>query len=392
MGKRPGIVSTRRCSILSAPCMPRATPKQDRPVSLKMLAEHLDLSPATVSFVLNNAPNRSIPEATRERVRAAAREFNYQPSMVARLLQGKRSQTIGILLPELGDGYHSQVLAGAADVFMREGYFFFTAHHRHRKDLVEEYPRLLQQRGVEGILAIDSHIEGSVASPTVTVAGHLDLPGVTNIVLDHDRAAELALEYLVREGHRKMLFMRGPGLSSDTDSRWRALVRTAKLLKIPMPESHVLALEEFLNTPELGYPGVQRTLERHRDFSAVVCFNDISAIGAIRALHDAGLRVPEDVSVIGFDDLTVASYFVPSLTTIRQPLHEMGATAAMLLLKKIRNEDTEPTVKIEPELIVRESSGPCLQPSGRVNKSARALESSRDSGAGAALGGPRRAR
>ncbi len=337
--------------------MPRSAPTQGRPVSLKMLAEHLDLSPATVSFVLNNAPNRSIPEATRERVRAAAREFNYQPSMVARLLQGKRSQTIGILLPELGEGYHAQVLAGAADVFMREGYFFFTAHHRHRKDLVDEYPRLLQQRGVEGILSIDSHIEAAGTSPTVTVAGHKALPGVSNIVLDHDRAAELALGHLVREGHRKILFMRGPGLSSDTGSRWRSLVRMARLLKIPMPESHIIRLEESLNNPQLGYPGIQQMLMRRRDFTAVVCFNDISAIGAIRALHDGGLSVPGDVSVMGFDDLTVASYFVPSLTTIRQPLTQMGATAATMLLKKIRGEHTESVVKIEPELMVRESTG-----------------------------------
>ena len=97
---------------------------------------------------------------------------------------------------------------------------------------------------------------------------------------------------------------------------------------------------------------------RHRDFTAVVCFNDVSAIGAIRALHDGGLSVPNDVSVIGFDDVTVASYFVPSLTTIRQPLKEMGATAATLLLQKIRGEHTRSLVKIEPELIVRESSSP----------------------------------
>lgn len=321
-----------------------------------MLAEHLDLSPATISFVLNDAPNRSIPEATRERVRAAAREFNYQPSMVARLLQGKRSQTIGVLLPELGDGYHAQVLSGAADVLMREGYFFFTAHHRHRKDLVDEYPRLLHQRGVEGILAIDSHVQHADVSPMVTVAGHKSLPGVSNIMLDHDRAAELTLGHLMQEGHRRIAFMRGPEISSDTQSRWRALVRVARQLKIPVPETHVIRLDGSSNSPDLGYPGMQQLLARRRDFSAVVCFNDISAIGAVRAIHDAGLRVPADVSVIGFDDLTVASYFVPSLTTIRQPLREMGASAATMLLRKIRGEDTESVVRIEPELIVREST------------------------------------
>src|SRR5580693_5453605 len=107
-----------------------------RPVSLKMLAEYLDLSAATVSFVLNDAPNRSIPEKTRERVRQAAKKFGYQPSHIARSLQGQRTRTIGVLLPELGDGYHSQVLSGAADVLVREGFFFLTAHHRHKADLV----------------------------------------------------------------------------------------------------------------------------------------------------------------------------------------------------------------------------------------------------------------
>ena len=152
--------------------------------NLKMLAAHLGLSPSTISLVLNNVPGRSIPEATRERVRAAAREFNYQPSLIARKLQGKRVNTIGIMLPELGEGYHSQVISGAGDLLIREGYFYFTVHHRHRAELVRGYPELLEARGVEGILAIDTHLEESPMLPTVLVAGHSELPGVSNVVLD----------------------------------------------------------------------------------------------------------------------------------------------------------------------------------------------------------------
>lgn len=340
-------------------------PKGGRPVSLKMLAEHLNLSPATVSFVLNNAPNRSIPEVTRERVRAAAKAFNYQPSMVARQLRGKKSQTIGILLPELGEGYHAQVLAGAADVLMREGYFFFTAHHRHRKDLVEEYPQLLQQRGAEGILAIDTHLERATGVPTVTVASHKPLPGTTNILLDHDRAAELALGHLARLGHRKIVYMRGASFSSDSTSRWRAIVRVAHVLGLSVPETHVIRLEKDINTPELGYPATAQMLMRRRDFTAVLCFNDVSAIGCVRALHDAGLSVPGHVSVIGFDDIQSASFYVPSLTTIRQPLLQMGSTAATLLLKKLRGEHTDAQVKIEPELMARESTAKVGKAAGR---------------------------
>lgn len=338
--------------------MPRKpqNPEGSRPVSLKMLAEYLDLSPATVSFVLNNAPNRSIPQVTRERVRAAARKFGYRPNIIARSLQGMNTRTIGILLPEFGEGYHSQVLAGAGEVFMKEGYFFFTAHHRHRKDLVDEYPRLLQARGVEGILAIDTHLESAPSSPTVSVAGHVALAGVTNIILNHQRAAELALGHLHRLGHRKIAFMRGQEFSSDSASRWRATLQVARSLQIPVLEERTIRLDRDLQSPELGYPGVQQLLMRRKDFTAVVCFNDISAIGCIRALHDAGLSVPKDVSVLGFDDIQSASYSVPSLTTIRQPLQQMGALAAETLLKKLDKKRQPDTLKVDPELMEREST------------------------------------
>ena len=326
-------------------------------VSLKTLAEYLSLSAATVSFVLNDAPNRSIPEHTRQRVRDAAAKFGYQPSHIARSLQGKRTHTIGVLLPELGDGYHSQVLGGAADVFMREGYFFFTAHHRHKKELVAQYPSLLQARGIEGLLAIDTHLEGSPRSPTVAVAGHAAVPGVTNVVLDHELAAKLALEHLYSLGHRKIAYMRGQLFSSDSRSRWRATLHTARELGLEVENDLTILLEKDTHSPELGYPGVEELLARRRDFTAVLCFNDVSAIGTARALHDAGLRVPDDVSVMGFDDIPAASFYTPSLTTIRQPLREIGSVAATLLLKKIDGGRVPDVRKIEPELVVRESTG-----------------------------------
>lgn len=335
--------------------MPESEPPQGGPISLKWLAQHLNLSPATVSFVLNDTPNRSIPESTRARVRAAAQRFNYQPSMAARMLKRKSTKTIGILLPELGEGYHAQVLSGAADVLMREGYFFFTAHHRHHVDLVAQYPRLLLARGAEGILAVDTHLRTKPECPTVEVASRTELPGCTNIVLDHKRAAELSLEYLHHTGHRRIAFMHGPPFSSDTQRRWQATLQAARSMGIVVSRDLTIPLQD-VNTPALGYPGVRELVERRRDFTAVLCFNDISAIGCIRALHDAGLRVPEDVSVIGFDDIQSGAYHVPSLTTVRQPLVQMGSTAAELLLKAMSGEPMENLVLIEPELIIREST------------------------------------
>src|SRR5712671_3389153 len=123
----------------------------DRPVSLKILADYLGLCPATVSVVLNNVPGRSIPPETRDRVRAAAQKFNYQPSLLARSLRKQRTFTVGVLVPELSDGYHTMVMSGIGDHLMREGYFYLSAQHRHKADMVEEYPRLLVGRGAEGI-------------------------------------------------------------------------------------------------------------------------------------------------------------------------------------------------------------------------------------------------
>jgi LacI family transcriptional regulator, galactose operon repressor len=329
----------------------------DKPVSLKILADYLGLCPATVSVVLNNVPGRSIPAETRERVRAAARKFNYQPSLLARSLRKQRTFTVGVLVPELSDGYHTLVMSGIGDHLMREGYFYFSAQHRHKADMIEEYPRLLVGRGAEGIIAIDTALLHQLPIPVVAVAGHRKITGVTNVVLDHRRAAELSLGHLHQLGHRHIAFMRGQSFSSDSDDRWRSLVAVAKELGIEIRPELTIQLERDLTSPELGYPVVQELLQHRRAFTAIVSFNDIAAIGAIRALRDANLRVPEDVSVIGFDDIQVAAYHNPRLTTIRQPLHDMGETAARILLQRMQGfKDYPVEFAVPPELIIRETT------------------------------------
>jgi len=165
--------------------------------SLKKLAEHLGLNPATVSVVLNEVPGRAIPQATRDRIKAAAKELNYRPSLLARSLRNRRTLSIGILVPELGDGYHTQVMSGIGDHLMDAGYFYFTAHHRHRKNLVEEYSQMLLGRGAEALIAIDTLLEHPFPVPVVAVAGHRPIDGVTNVVLDHRFALEVAPTHLI---------------------------------------------------------------------------------------------------------------------------------------------------------------------------------------------------
>ena len=330
-----------------------------KPASLRILADYLGLSPATVSVVLNNVPGRSIPAETRERVRAAALKFNYQPSLLARSLRKQRTFTIGVLVPELSDGYHTMVMSGIGDLLMSEGYFYFSAQHRHKTDMIAEYPKLLVGRGAEGIIAIDTLLGEHIAVPVVAVAGHRKIPDVTNVTLDHRHAAQLTLRHLQELGHSQIVFMRGQPFSSDSDARWQGLVEVAQELGIEIHPELTIQLEKDLTSPELGYPVVQQLLQKHRNFTAIVSFNDIAAIGAIRALQDAHLRVPHDISVIGFDDIQMAAYNNPRLTTIRQPLRHMGKKAASILLHRIQGFPNYPLeFAIPPELIVRETTAP----------------------------------
>jgi DNA-binding LacI/PurR family transcriptional regulator len=336
-----------------------ARQKAHQPASLKQLAAHLRLNPATISVVLNNVPGRSIPEATRERIKAAAKAMNYQPNLLARSLRSRRTLTIGILVPELGDGYHTQVMSGIGDQLIKAGYFYFTAHHRHKRNLIEEYTRMLIGRGAQGLVVIDTLLEHPVSIPVVAVAGHRHIEGVTNVMLDHMHAAELALKHLYDLGHRKIAFMRGQPFSSDSNTRWESLVVVAARLGLEIKQELVINLDRDLTSPELGYPVIQQLLATKEPFTALVAFNDISAIGAIRALRDYNLRVPEDVSVIGFDDIRAAAYTLPRLTTINQPLEEIGRIATQSLLNRIHNTvPPRDEITVEPELVVRESTGP----------------------------------
>jgi len=337
--------------------MSEKRPVANRPTSLKKLAEHLGLNPATVSVVLNEVPGRSIPQATRDRIKAAAKELNYQPSLLARSLRNRRTLNIGILVPELGDGYHAQVMSGIGDHLMDAGYFYFTAHHRHRKNLVEEYSQMLLGRGAEALIAIDTLLEHPFSVPVVAVAGHRPIEGVTNVVLDHRFAAELTLTHLHSLGHRRIAFMRGQSFSSDSDERWRSIVCVAQEIGIPIRPELIVQLDRDINSPELGYPVIQELLANGERFTAIVAFNDMSAIGAIRALQDFGLRVPADVSVIGFDDIKAAAFSNPRLTTIRQPLSNMGRIAAQCILNRLHGtERFREEMTVEPELVVREST------------------------------------
>jgi len=333
----------------------------NRPVSLKALAAGLGLAPATVSLVINRAPAaRSIPARTKDRIFAEAKRLNYRANFVARSLRHQRTYTVGVVVPEIGEGYGALVLSGIEEHLLQEGYFYFVVSHRHRANLKEEYPRILLERAVEGIIAVDTPSEHPLPVPVISVSGHRTVEGVTNIVLDHSRAARLALKHLFDLGHCKIAFIRGQSFSSDTEPRWRAIEEASAELGLPVNPKLTAQLEGDSSSPVLGYEVTKELLDAGEEFTALFAFNDVSAIGAIRAIRETGRKVPEDISVIGFDDIQSAAFQNPSLTTVRQPLRKMGQIAAETLLQRIANPKKiryAKTINVEPELIIRESTG-----------------------------------
>ncbi|HEX4005550.1 MAG TPA: LacI family DNA-binding transcriptional regulator [Acidobacteriaceae bacterium] len=352
---------------------PEASPDK-RPLNLKQLAEHLHLSQTTVSLVLNNSPaGRSIPQHTRDRVFEAARLFHYRPNYFARSLRNSRSMSVGVIVPDLSDGYFPVVMNAIEAHLLKAHYFYVTASHYRRPDLVEEYSRRLMERAVDGLLLLDTPALIHVTVPAVAVSSHNAAPGMTNIVLDHDRAARLALTHLRSLGHQRIAFMQGaPGIT-DARFRWMSIVSVAAEMGIEMEPELCMAMAEVSQSPEAGHHLMRDLLHRRRDFTAVFCFNDISAIGAVRAICDAGLRVPGDISVVGFDDIITAAFSQPSLTTVKQPLRQMGTQAAKALLDRIANPDVEMPAEfvMEPELVVRESTGPAPTLTSRAGQSSR---------------------
>jgi LacI family transcriptional regulator len=338
----------------------KKSPQKPQVITLKAVAQHLGLTPGTVSAVLNDSPSaRSIPQETKNRIRAAAKELNYRPNFFARTLRNKRTYTIGVIAEEIGDSYSSSIISGIEQYLRKHDYFFLTVVHRHDPALLNRYSQMLSERGVEGIITVDTTVQEAPTLPTVAIAGHKRLKGVTNIVLDHEHAAVLALNHLKQLGHERVAFMKGNPISSDAKDRWDAICRVSEQVGIQIDPELTIQLDTDDPTPMLGYPFTKQLLARKKPFTAIFAYNDISAIGAIRALQEEGLRVPQDVSVLGFDDIPGAAFHRPSLTTVRQPLNRMGEVAAQSLLDRIEGKKDYPAeMPIEPELVIRESTAP----------------------------------
>jgi LacI family transcriptional regulator len=344
-------------------------------ITLKKLAEHLSLSRTTISMILNDVPEATrFPEETRQRVVESARRLGYRPNYFARSLGRKRTYLIGVIAPDFGNGYEAALLSGFQRCLLNTGYTSFISTHLWSRSLLQRHVETLRDRGAEGLLLINATPDESPGVPAVTICTDRSPRWCTRVSIDNAFGIGEAINHLVDLGHREIAFIKGPEWSGDTKERWNAVLATCKTFGLPVDPRLTVQLER-LEPPgtrhaEEGRIAAQELLRRGKPFTAIIAFNDVSALGAMAALREGGYKVPEDVSVMGFDDIEFASIAYPALTTIRQPLHEMGASAAELLLRKLTNDEKVRNLRVRPELIVRSSTcpAPLAYPKGALGK------------------------
>jgi LacI family transcriptional regulator len=341
-------------------------------VTLKFLAERLGLSKAAVSSVLNNSPlARSFAPETRERIYKAAEEYKYKPNYFARYLNQRRSYLIGVLSPDMAEGYNANVLGAIEKYLLESDYRYFLATHEWSKTRIERTIEMFLERGVDGLILINTSLPYEVDLP-LAVIGKADGVGRgVSIVIDNHAGIGRALEHLVSLGHRKIAFIKGHKDSADTEDRWNAFVAATRRLSIKVDPKLVVQLKRLgaqqISAVEEGAACAQQLLARRHDFTALMAFNDLSAIGALNHFREHGWRIPQDLSVIGFDDVVAARIVYPALTTVQQPMQLMGQMAAREVINAITNGVKEERLVLTPQLIVRHSTAPA-----RLTRSRRA--------------------
>ena len=342
--------------------------------TIRDVARESGYSASTVSIVLNSAPlSRYIPSDTKERIHSAARRLGYRPNPLARSLRSQRSNIVGVMVFDVTDPFCTPILRGLENSLYQANYLSLLADAHNEPHRFERYLEMLLDRRVEGLIVIANWLVTDIKLladltekqiPTVVAGRAFEIPGASTVSVDNENGASLALEHLYRLGHREIAFLRGPKSLASSGQRWRGIRGFAQPAGLRLNPRRIAELPESLDPNSSFEAGVQLTTELLRGgkaFSALMAYDDMTALGALRALKNKGLRVPEDCSVIGFDDVAQAGLSIPSLTTVRQPMEAMGAMSAGMVLDAIQavNQKQEIPVlrrKIPAELVVREST------------------------------------
>jgi LacI family transcriptional regulator len=333
--------------------------------TIRDVASRAGVSHQTVSRVINGREN--VTTETRERVLAAISELQYVPSPLARGLMGSRTHSLGMVTADVTDNTFAQAVAGAELETRRRGYYLIIASvEGEAEDDEVGYLRLMLERRVEGLIVFRPQLPlepeqlppAADRVPLVSI-GSNELPGFTAVDVDNRGGGFEATSLLVARGHREVATITGPQDWPSAQARLDGYREALREAGLTYDESLVEAASDW--GLESGQQALARLLARSARFTAVFAHSDLLALGAIRELRSRGLAVPADVSVVGYDDIPVASFVEPPLTTMRQPMREVGALAAKLLLDRITGDGDAPVdgpIHLPTTLVERGSVGP----------------------------------
>lgn len=360
---------------------PRSARRAAGPATIQDVARKARVSTATVSRVL--AGVGIVSDELARRVKAAARALQYQPNRVARSLRVRQSRTIGVLIPDIQNPFFTGVVRGIEDRLQATDYMLLLGNSDDDPAREKAYLDLLRAEGVNGLIIVpglaasgrgearasagEALYGGLIESGLSLVTIDRSLPTLTcdNVTVANAEGAALAVRHLIDLGHRRIAIVTGPEEVSTATERLEGYVMALREAQVPQ-EARLIHRAPF--RPEGGYEATVRLLGQTRPPTAIFAASDPTALGVLRALHEHRVRIPEEVAVVGFDDMPWAAALQPPLTAIAQPTYELGAAAARLLLERLRDPSRPPQrVRLQTQLVVRASCGAAKVPTALVS-------------------------
>ncbi len=326
--------------------------------TLHDVAKQAGVSAMTVSRVVNEQPG--VKPATRDRVERVLNQLGYRPNIVARGLKAAETNTLGLLVPDVTNPYFPSLVRGAEDVAFDAGYTLVLHNFIEDREREAAALTMFEERRVDGVIVCsprlpESRLHEHLARQTAAVVVNRRAPAeiAGSVRVDHEVGARLAVRHLLELGHRTFGVLAGPDDSTAGQERLAGIHEELKAAGITLQEASIIHCPP---TMKGGSDASKVLLERDPRPDAVLCFNDLVAAGTLETARNLNLSVPDNLSVVGYDDIAYASMFTPALTTLRVPTYELGAHAMRMLLGRMNGEPRSIGIVVQPELIVRNST------------------------------------
>jgi len=327
-------------------------------ITIYDIAKKANVSISTVSRVFNGSP--SVSKKTRKKVQKIIEEMNYVPSAIARSLVSQSSKTIGLIVSDVTNPFFTDAIDGIESILSSEGFTSFLCDTRYSPERENKYISQMLEKRVDGIIifsayASDTNLIARTKSIIPIVSVQSTFKEVDCINTTDEEGAFEAVDYLIKLGHRNIAFLVYEYDNSTITDRMKGYLKAHKSNGIPVNKNYIIKSKFASN---VGYYMAKEVLEKFPEVTAIFAYNDIIALGAYTAISQKGLKIPDDISIVGYDDIEMASIISPRLTTVSQPFYDIGKSAAELLLKRIKENtrSTPQTILLPTKLVIRESA------------------------------------